>query len=609
MFKHSLLIIFLSSTCFNLQAQSDAVFTNREEQKIVESGKSLLDEKLYSLAYEHFSKLLATHPKDLYLKYLCGICGIFINTKHDEAMTYFNEVKDKNPKAANLDYYFALLYHKIYDFEQSIELAQQLLNNPKLDTALKTKLKLVIEHCENGKNMVAHKTETKIENIGLPINTEADEYSPVITSDESTLLFTYRGKLSKGGLRDIYDRPNKYGFYYEDVYISRKENGKWQEPVGLDNINTESNEAVLAISNDGQQLFIYRATEKDGGDIYMSCLQGKEFGKPEKLKGDVNTPNWEGSITITGDEKKIIFASDRAGGYGGKDLYQAIKTGENTWGNVTNLGNTINTNYDEDAPFIHPDGRSLVFSSEGHNSIGDYDIFLTELDERDSSWKKPVNVGYPINTTDDDIFYTLSADGKRGYFSSAKNGGFGNKDIYVEQPVVFSKNSNLTIVKGQITENNQPYGGDVIVLAGNDNHNYGTFKSNNLSGNFLISLPAGKNYKILYNHPAYEQKVVELTMDKDIGYSELIVNVNFGEKNASPNHQLLVLSPKDTNKQLTALNTLSANTNPNQTNTSENTNLKKMTRAQLLSKYGDVKVGGLNYMVQVGAYRKTSRTN
>lgn len=632
--KTTLLLTLLCLWFASLKAQEAGVFSNEADQKLYENAKSLFDEKLYTLAYSHFNTLIERHPKNFYLKYLKGICCIFISDKHEEALEMLSAVKTKNPKAADIDFYFALYFHKTYQFDLCIDLATAVLEDPKLEPALRERLKTIIDYSRNGKEVISHTLETKIENLGNPPNSEDDEYSPVVTADEKTLLFTYRGVRCKGGLRDVYDEPNAYGFYYEDIFMSRKVDGQWQQPVSLDNVNTESNEAVLTISNDGQQLFIYRASETDGGDIYMSTLNGDEFGKPERLKGEVNTNNWEGSITLSGDEKKIIFSSDRPGGVGGKDLYQAVKLGENTWGNVKNLGNIINTPYNEDGPFLHPDGRSLVFSSEGHNSLGDYDIFLSELNENDSSWKNPVNVGYPINTTDDDIFYTLSADGKRGYFSSSKTGGFGNKDIYVEEPVIFSKNSHLTIVKGIITENTQPYSCNINVLVGQDSHHYGTFKSNSLSGNYLISLPAGRNYKVVFDHPTDSDRVVNLKMDKNTDYSEMNVNINFGVQNASPVNQSFAAIPVIDSQKLDSTATRVAvkkmkTESPvvvqktGEAEVTKNTPNKvveksaelaftqnpalastMLSRAELFNQYSNAQVNGLKYQVQVGAYRK-----
>ncbi len=635
------ILVLILNFGFIFGQRPDSKF-NEDEQKIFESGNGLFEEKLYTLAYERFKNLLEAHPDDLYLKYLVGICGVYVSDKHDEALILLSEVKIKNKKAADLDYYFAHLYHKTYQFDKAIELATKVLENPKLKPEQRSDLNLVIENCKNGKILFEKAVSAKIENIGSPPNSEAAEYSPVITSDEEFMIFTYRGKESTGGLRDIHDVPNPYGYYYEDIFLSPKIDGKWQKPVSIGENNTESNDAVIALSNDGQQLFIFRANEIDGGDIYVSTLDGTRFTTAEKLKGDINTSSWEGSISLSGDQKRVIFASERPGGNGGKDLYSAVKLEDGSWGNVKNLGNNINTALDDDAPFIHPDGRTLVFSSKGHNSMGDYDIFMSDLDELDSTWKKPVNVGYPINTPDDDIYYVLSADGKRGYYASAKVGGKGDKDIYMVEPAIGAKKSYLTVIKGKLTENLLPYKGEVIVQINvNGGRNYGTFRSNSASGNYLLSLPSGYNYKLSFYHTQYGEKTADVITEKVDGYAEKVVNINFGEKDTTARHQTITfdgplatkapvvaetpttapvaasenkpetktqepVAAKEVKETKTVEPTPLAETKPTEapaTASSEKDIMKTLSRAQLLEKYGSTKVSNLKYLVQVGAYR------
>lgn len=610
-------ILFLILTGASLIAQPEAT---KDEKLVFESGKGLYEDKLYSLAYERFKKVLEKHPDDLYVKYLTGVCGVFISDKHEEALAFLTEVKQKNKKAADIDYYFALLYHRMYQFDKSIELCNKLLENPKLNPEQRAQLKQTVENCNNGKMLVQSPVQARIENIGSPPNTDAAEYAPVVTGDEETMLFTYRGPESTGGLRDMNDKPNQYGFYYEDIFMTKKVNGKWQKPESIGENNTESNDAVIALSNDGQQLFIFRANETDGGDIYVSTLNGSAFGVAEKLRGDINTSSWEGSISLSGDQKHVVFASERPGGNGGKDLYQSTKSEDGSWGPARNLGNNINTALDEDAPFLHPDGRTLVFSSKGHNSMGEFDIFLSDFNVADSSWQKPVNAGYPVNTTDDDIYYVLSVDGKRGYYASAKTGGFGDKDIYVVEPGLINRKSYVTVIKGKVTENNAPYLGEVAVVIANGSKNYGTFRSNSASGNYLLSLPSGINYKITFTHPKYGEKSFDVMTEKVDGYAEKIVDVNFDPNDPAAKHETIVLETKDT----TATGAVAATTKPAETKpaetkpadvkpeetkpsggetTSSETDIKKMSRAQLFNKFGESRVNGLKYVVQVGAYR------
>jgi len=220
-------------------------------------------------------------------------------------------------------------------------------------------------------------------------------------------------------------------------------NGEWSEPESIgNNINSEGHDAAIALSVDGQTLFIYKSENNNNGDIYVSKLKGKDWSKPEPLKGDVNKKDsWEGSVSLSANGKVLYFASDRTGGLGGRDLYKAELQKDDTWGNVQNLGAKINTNFNDDAPFIHPDNKTFYYSSEGHTSIGGYDIFYSKFDEY-GSFESPINMGYPINTINDDRYFVLAADGKTGYYSGGGEKSIGEQDIFriltgkVEKPVL-----------------------------------------------------------------------------------------------------------------------------------------------------------------------------
>jgi hypothetical protein len=327
---------------------------------------------------------------------------------------------------------------------------------------------------------------------------------------------------------------------------------------------------------------------------------------------------------MSSSQRKIIFASERSGGFGGRDLYEATFMEDGSWGKVKNLGKTVNTEFDDDAPFLHPDGRTLVFSSMGHNSMGGYDIFMSDLDEIDSVWKAPVNLGYPLNTTDDDIYYVLSADGKKGYFSSAREGGLGDKDIYVVEPGIGSKKSILTVIKGRLKENGQPYYGKIQVFLENGRP-FGQFNSNASSGNYLVSLPSGYNYKINYYHPVLGDRSYNIQTSKVTGYAEKIININFGDGDTIPRNKTIEITDADSVKKSldpsmfentsgggNMASTGTVNTSTNETNAANATatnNTGETPRARLKNKIGTKTLPGLSYYVQVGAYRKPQNFN
>lgn len=558
-----------------------------EDKKTFEAANKLFNKRFYSQAYEKYKSLFVSHENDIFLKFVTGVSAVYLNDKHDEAETLLNEVKAKDKKNKDVDYYLALLYHKTYQFDKALELANALLTNPKITPEDKAELERLVFFSKNGKELYQTPVEAKIENLGSPINTENAEYAPVVSPDEETIIYTYRGKESMGGLVDENNKPNPKGDYNEDIFVAKKVDKVWQTPTGLSELNTIDNDAAIALSPDGELLFIFKYTG-DNGDIYVSHRDNGKYGPAEKLAGDINSPSWEGSVSMSTDQKKIYFASERPGGFGGKDLYVATKNEDGSWGNVKNLGDKINTKYDEDAPFISPDSRTLVFSSEGHNSIGDFDLFISDWNKKDSSWSAPKNLGYPINTTDDDLFYVLSADGKRGYFSSARKGGKGDQDLYMIEPAIAAKKTFITIIKGKVTENLVPYETDIKVSVDGDSKNYGTYRSNRESGNFVVNLPSGKNYKLTFYHEILGDKIFNVSTEQvEDDYAEKLVNVNFGMSDtATFNPQNVVIKPGvDTSKA-----TISSNNSSNISSESD-----------LFNKYGAVKIAGLKYYVQVAA--------
>ncbi len=362
----------------------------KEDQKIFEVGTELFNKHYYESAYEKYVSLQQRHEDDLFLKFVRGVCAVYISGKHKEAEKLLLEVKKNNSNAENIDYYLALLFHKSYRFDKAIEITNSLLSNPNLTKEDRADLERIAFFSKNGKNEFQYPFETIIEPLGATVNSEYAEYGPVISPEEESIIFTYRGKGSMGGLVDGNNKPDPNGDYNEDIFISKKVNGVWQKPTGLVELNTIGNDAAIALSPDGKQLFVFKV-KGDNGDIYVCKREGSSYSTPEKLAGEVNSEYWEGSLSISTDQQKLYFASNRPGGFGGRDLYVATKKEDGTWGNVKNLGAKINTAYDEDAPFISPDNRALIFSSEGHNSIGDFDLFASNLDLKDDSWQEPKN--------------------------------------------------------------------------------------------------------------------------------------------------------------------------------------------------------------------------
>lgn len=527
-------LFFLTLSLFSqTTSEKDKKWTD-DEQKQLEKAQLFFSEKNYRLALPIFEKLILNHSSDVGLKYQYGVCALSRPGLQKIALENLQSVFAKNKKAFEIEYFLAKANFLNGNFEEAIKLATA--HQSKMSKATeedKKEVELFLNYCSNAKQLSSKPLNVKIENMGSVINSSAAESSPCLTDDENVIIFTYRGEKSIGGLQNAFNQPDKNGLYYEDVFTSVKEKGIWQNPAGINNVNSNNNEAVMFLSIDGQNLFTSKDSQQDDGDIYVSKNENNSWSVPEKLLGDINTSAWEDNSSLSPDGKTLFFSSTRPGGLGGKDIYKASLMPDGSWGNVKNLGNKINTPLDDDSPFLHYDGRLLLFSSKGHNSMGGYDIFKTYLNLKDSSWSEPENIGYPINTPGDDNHYVLSPSGETGYYALGKPDGFGDLDIYTVEPGITGVMPLVAVVKGSVSFDNAPAQADIVVEIPSKNSIFRTVKSNDITGNYRITLPVGEDYKItwkLNDLPPKTETILAATAQEHL---MKIVDVNFSSKKDS----------------------------------------------------------------------------
>lgn len=461
--------------------------------------------------------------------------SLFITYQKKRALDHFSNAYRLNKEVdPELSWYYAQCLHYTLEFDKAIEQYQRALTKVKEKNPIYRKIQRAIGHCNYAKEAIKNPVNAKIVNVGPPINTQYAEHSPVINADESILIYTtiYPTNVGCG---------NDPMCGLEDIYISEKNGKNWGYPSPIKEVNTNNHDATIGVSPDGQQLFIYK-NPPGGGDIFVSELEGAQWSKPKSLGAPINTKYWEEVVSVAPDGQTLYFTSERPGGKGLSDIYIARKTEDNEWSEPENLV-AINTPFEERAPFIHPNGVELYFSTNGRSDcLGGYDIFRSTLGE-DGKWSMPENIGYPINTPDDDIYFVLSADQKTGYYASAKEGGYGDKDIYkiimeeekpavvvVEeeeepQPVVI-KNA-LTILKGVISDakTHQPVAASIQVIDLDAQTIVANFNSNSATGKYLVTLPSGKNYGIRVESPDYLFKSVNVNIPKSEGFQEIIKDV------------------------------------------------------------------------------------
>jgi outer membrane protein OmpA-like peptidoglycan-associated protein len=368
----------------------------------------------FKSALQNYESAERIAPSEAKVKYRIG--HVYLSLGNDvKALPYFEEAYKLQPNVdPDIDYFLGTALQMNFRFFSAMEhFKKYRLKNKKMADMVDFK----INECRLGDSLMNNPVYCHIKVLEWPLNSIYRDYGPALPSDESYLIFT--------SARDTLKFDKKYGVVFEDVLITRKQGSAWSVPEQISpKINETSHDAVTYLTPDGKTIFLYY--EKGNGDLYFSNMEGGEWTEPGSMGPEINSLSAETSGCLSPDGKKFYFTSDRAGGLGGLDIYVAERLESGAWSNVKNLGPTINTPGNEDAPFIHPDG-TLYFSSDGQPGLGDYDIFKSNLS--DGKWTKPVNMGYPINTPKLENHFILSVDKKRGYFSSVRHEGVGNSDI------------------------------------------------------------------------------------------------------------------------------------------------------------------------------------
>lgn len=472
---------------------------------------------------ECFAQSMLRKNNDSALMYLAKAVT---NVSTDKGFDYENNSNEAAPADVYVTYGKALrIDHKFDAAIQNFKAYEAFYGNDLTDD-VKEEVQREIKICETAKLLVANPVDIIVKSLEN-VNTKYPEYAPVVSADEQTLIFTTRRKLKSKGEEENNKQPkDPIDFkYYEDIFISKKDkNGIWGEPKSIsDKINTSGHEATIGLSVDGQQLLIYSAQDDPQGDIYYSKLEGSEWTAPVAFEA-LNSKASETHACFSADGKTIYFTSNRKGGFGGFDIYRVTQLPNGDWSKPLNLGSKINTKYDDRAPFIHPDGVSLFFSSNGHETMGGYDIFQsTDLGEEDG-WSTPENIGYPINTTDDDVFYVTSVDGKRSYYASDKSNGLGEKDLYLitlPKPDV----QPMTVMSGTFSlgdkEGTVPADAQIIVKDNETGEIVGIYKPNKKTGKYLFILPPGKNYNVTYEAEGYLFKSENLIVPKNSAFQSM----------------------------------------------------------------------------------------
>ncbi|MCF8284469.1 MAG: OmpA family protein [Sphingobacteriales bacterium] len=440
-----------------------------------------LGQKLYNTAIRDLEEALRFDPNFIEAHYRLGDVYKKLS-EYRKSLNRYQYVESINPTITkHLGFEIAECYFNLHRYDSALTYFETYAQVPDLS---ENRRKVLDKYLVNTRFSVeAIKTQIPYEpkNLGAGINTIYQEYLPTVTADDSTIIFTRRSN-------------------QEDFYVSTKGNENlWIKALPLSTaINTTGNEGAQCISPDGQYLYFAGCGREDGlgkCDIYFSKLVGNNWSKPQNIGAPINSPYWESQPSLSADGMRLYFVSDRKGGYGSYDIYVSRNLGNGKWSNPVNLGPNINSAGSELSPFIHPDNQTLYFSSDGWPGFGQNDIFYVKKSGK-FAWEKPVNIGFPINTSQEESSLFISNDGKKAYFASSSLQGFGGLDLYSFELYEKARPNMVTYVKGNVFDKNtaQKLFSTVEIIDINTGDTVAQTTSNEATGQFLASLPVGKTY-------------------------------------------------------------------------------------------------------------------
>lgn len=493
-------------------------------------AKDLREARLYFESGRYFQawELLSPHENEVQAKsehaYRYGVSKYYL--RHDRAeVVKWLEISAKENYRDSW-YYIAACFHQLLAFDKARQALENYSAKLPIDPLFSgDEIQLLQTQIDSAEQRMTNPAQSTLEPFGFGLNTVYDEYAPLVTGDQRTLLYTARLPNGKSPEKD------DNGRHLEDIYwVSKNDADQWGSPVLLnDPLNSEENESALSITPDGRHLLLFKS-DLDGyeGNIFYSSKNGLEWSEPALVGGGVNSDYQEFGACLSPDGQVMYFSSNRPGGYGGRDLYRSVKLPDGEWSLPVNLGTDINSPFNDDAPFIDPTGRTLYFSSEGWGSMGGYDIYASHL-QNGTKWSSPVNLNYPINTVNDDLFFSTSLDGMTGYFSSERQNGKGGQDLYMVALPSFSPA--VQIYKGIALSNDQPVRAKITVYNTIDRNVEGIYFTHKTSGKFLLALPQNGTFELVIEMPEFERYTEQIQGSLHEGFETKSITINLTPRN------------------------------------------------------------------------------
>jgi len=534
-YKYLIVIAILVMGRFSVLFAQDSS-TPKSLTKKMEDFSSLLASHQYQTVIDQGKELLTKYPNAAEIYLMVGLGYINLINQSDSAVYYlkqgFNHTNGDDrysDQGINLQLSLAKAYQLNLKPDSALVIYDMLLRAiPAFQESLILEINQEAATCINLKEELAHPIKIKVTNLGAEINSKYDDHSPLVAIDGSHIFFTSR----RGGseLPQVAD-----GQYVEKIFKGLSVAGNWSDSqLAQIFFKRTEHESAVSISADGKSMFLFK-NDMDGKNLYVSHWAEGRWGAPSKLPEPINSFNNETHCSLSADKSTIFFTSDRPGGIGGIDIYMCRKQPNGVWGEAINLGDKINTPEDEETPMFYLDGKTLYFASEGHRSIGMFDIFYSEMNA-DSTWNAPVNLGYPLNTPGDDLFFVPTVDKNRAYYSSSQfEDSEGGMDLYMVdfEPRQMNK---LAVLEGRVQISKDFATIRVLVTRVDNQQLVGDYRPDPKTGEYTMFLETGVRYAIT--------EVQQITKEVKMGEIEVSESMSYeNQKTAVSLSQIPVQTP------------------------------------------------------------------
>ncbi|MBL4704479.1 MAG: PD40 domain-containing protein [Flavobacteriales bacterium] len=455
-------------------------------------------------AMVEYHKGIKIDRDNLVYNYRLGICYLYTNVNKPKSLSYLKKAYENPKHKPETEFYLGRSLMLNLDFVKAKQILSEYVADPGKGKYL-DQAKLLVENCDHAVELMKNPVNVSFKNMGKFINTEYPDYNPFVTQNEKIFLFTSRRESGKGRIE--FD-----GYYPSDIYEVKFNGTNFTKAKNIGTVNTALDEEIVGLLDDGSKMFVYldhNLGRKDDpyGDIYMSIKEGSSWKKRILIEEGVNTDHMEISCSQSPDGNTLIYSSNRPGGKGGYDVYMTRKLPNGKWGATQNI-ESINTIGNEEYPSFGPDGQTLYFSSNGHKGMGGKDIFQVQWNPNTNKWGEPKNLGYPINTPDDEETICFPANKKHAYISASREDSYGDLDIYriTFNDVLLNPALFITTISDEISGESLKDG--IITVFNDQDDIIADFRPNKNSGVFTITLDPG-TYSMEFELPGYPLKVVK----------------------------------------------------------------------------------------------------